>query len=398
MKKYLLFLFFAATGPDNHLAAQNLKLWYRQPAAVWTEALPVGNGRLGAMVFGRVGEELIQLNESSLWSGGPVRTHVNPEAPTFLPQIREALLKEGDYDKARKLDEKMQGLYSESYLPLGDLVIRQELPGSSPSAYYRDLDIHDAISTTKFTVDGVDYTRQVLASAPDQVIVIRLLSTKAGALNFSVSTKSLLHFTNQQTGPDEWLMKGKAPAHVDPSYYNTGRSPVVYEDDHSCGGMRWQLRIKALTKDGKTFSDSTGLHIGGATEAVLLLSAATSFNGFEKCPDKDGKDEDALARDWLDKAAAKTWQQLLDAHRTDYHGYFDRVSFVLKDTGASAVSLPADERLLAYSKGVADPGLETLYFQFGRYLLISSSRPGGQAANLQGIWNKELRAPWSSNY
>jgi alpha-L-fucosidase 2 len=398
MKKLYLLILLAVSVAGDRLTAQNLKLWYRQPAVVWTEALPVGNGRLGAMVFGKVNEELIQLNESSLWSGGPVRTNVNPEAPSYLPLIREALLKEGDYDKARKLDAKMQGLYSESYLPLGDLLIRQELPGSAPSAYYRDLDIHDAVSTTKFTVDGIEYTRQVLVSAPDQVIVIRLLSGKSGALNFSVATKSLLHYTNQQTAPDEWVMKGKAPAHVDPSYYHTDQPPVVYEDSNSCGGMRYEVRIKALTKDGKVVSDTSGLHISGASEVILLLSAATSFNGFDKCPDKEGKDEDALARNWLSKAATKSWQQLLDAHLADYRGYFNRVSFVLRDTGTSVVSLPSDERLQAYSKGAADPGLETLYFQFGRYLLISSSRPGGQAANLQGIWNKDLRAPWSSNY
>ena len=398
MKKYLLFFLLVTTGMDGDLHAQNVKLWYKQPAAVWTEALPVGNGRLGAMVFGKVNEELIQLNESSLWSGGPVQTNVNPDAPSYLPLIREALLKDSDYDKARKLDEKMQGLYSESYLPLGDLLIRQDLPAAPPSAYYRDLDIRDAVSTTKFTVDGIEYTRQIFSSAPDQVIVVRMLAGKSGALNFSVATRSQLHYTSQAAGPAEWVMKGKAPAHVDPSYYHPNNEPIVYADGNSCGGMRYELRIKALTRDGKVVSDTAGLHISDASEVILLLSAATSFNGFDKCPDKDGKDEDSLARGWLDKAAAKPWQQLLDAHLADYHHYFDRVSFVLKDTDSNAASLPSDERLKTYSKGGADPGLETMYFQFGRYLLLSSSRPGGQAANLQGIWNKDLRAPWSSNY
>ena len=184
------------------VVAQNLKLWYKQPAATWTEALPVGNGRLGAMVFGGVQEELIQLNESSLWSGGPVTPNVNPEAASYLPQVREALLKEEDYEKANTLLKRMQGLFTESYLPLGDLRIRQELAaGSSPVNYYRELDIHDAITTTKFTIDGVEYTRQVFASAPDQVIVIRLLANKPGQLHFTVGTKSLLHYREQQKVP-----------------------------------------------------------------------------------------------------------------------------------------------------------------------------------------------------
>jgi alpha-L-fucosidase 2 len=418
MKRILLWVLLAgpATGAALSAQAQDLKLWYTHPAGAWTEALPLGNGRLGAMVFGGVGEELIQLNESSLWSGGPVKTQVNPDAPAYLPQIREALLKEADYNKAADLARKMQGLFSESYLPMGDLLIRQDFKGATPAAYYRDLDIQDAITTTKFTMDGTEFTRQVFVSAPDQVIVIRLLSGKAGGLNFTAGMKSQLHYQVLPAGTDEWVLKGKAPAHVDPSYYNEHKEPIVYEDSNSCNGMRFEMRIKALAKDGVVAADSSGLHISHATEVMLLLSAATSFNGFDKCPDKEGKDEDRLTRDYLDRAKAKSWQKLLDDHRADFHRYFDRVSFILKDTAegtkdpGKAVApvakdgapmggaLPSDERLKAYSAGASDPGLETLYFQLGRYLLISSSRPGGQAVNLQGLWNKELRAPWSSNY
>ena len=419
-------LLLAGPGIGRALSAQDLRLWYKQAAKAWTEALPIGNGRLGAMVFGRVNEELIQLNESSLWSGGPVKTNVNPDAPTYLPQIREALLKEADYNKAARLAQKMQGLYTESYLPLGDLLIRQDFKGSSPTAYYRDLDIHDAVTTTRFTMDGTVFTREVFVSAPDQMIVIRLLSGKAGGLNFTAGMKSLLHYQVLPAGANEWMIKGKAPAHVDPSYYNEHKEPILYADSNSCDGMRFEVRMRALAKDGAVTADSSGLHVSNATEVLLLLSAATSFNGYDKCPDKEGKDEDQLAKGYLDRAGTKSWQRLLDDHRTDFHHYFDRVSFILKDTaegakvvatranggkggttGAAggakdaaggAMALPSDERLKAYSAGAYDPGLETLYFQFGRYLLISSSRPGGQAINLQGLWNKELRAPWSSNY
>ena len=401
MKKYLLLIsFIYCSALLKVYAQQNLKLWYKQPAAVWTEALPIGNGRLGAMVFGKVGEELIQLNESTLWSGGPVKTNVNPDAPSYLPKIREALLKEEDYEKANTLAKKMQGLYTESYLPMADLIIKQNFKDTSPSAYYRDLDISNAISTTKFTIDGTAFTREIFASAPDQVIIMRFTANKPKQLNFSVSAKSLLHYQNAVAGKDELVLKGKAPAHVDPSYYNeAGREPVVYEDVNGCNGMRFQLSVKAVLKDGTVQSDTAGIKVSNATEAILYLSAATSFNGYDKCPDKDGKDENKLSEQYLAKAVKKPYALLIKDHLADYHKYFNRLSFSLKDTANNATAnLPSDKRLIAHSKGGYDPGVETLYFNFARYLLISCSRPGGTPANLQGIWNMELRAPWSSNF
>jgi alpha-L-fucosidase 2 len=400
MKKLLLIITSVTSAIFQLSAQKNLKLWYRQPASVWTEALPVGNGRLGAMVFGKVDEELIQLNESTLWSGGPVKTNVNPEAHTYLPKVREALLKEEDYEKAAELTKKMQGLFSESYMPLGDLIIRQDFNGASPSSYYRDLNIEDAVSTTRFTINGVTYTRQIFASAPDQLIVIRLVSDKPGQLNFSIAVNSKLHYQNAVAAANELIMKGKAPAHVDPNYHNEkDKEPVIYGDTTGCNGMRYQLRVKAINHDGTVETDTSGIHVANASEVVLLLSAATSFNGFDKCPDKDGKDENKLVQQYLEKGLKKSYSQLLTAHMADYHTYFNRVSFSIKDTAkVSNADLPSDERLVGYSKGAYDPGVETMYFNYARYLLISCSRPGGTAANLQGIWNMELRAPWSSNY
>ncbi len=379
-------------------AQQNDKLWYKKPAVAWTEALPVGNGRLGAMVFGKVDEELIQLNESTLWSGGPIPTIINPDAAQYLPQIREVLLKEEDYSKAVPLAKKMQGFYTESYMPLGDLIIQQKTNGQATS-YYRDLDLKKAVSTTKFTIDGTEYTREVFASAPDQVIIVRLKGSKAKQLNFVVRANSLLHHQNFVKGNNELIMKGKAPAHVDPNYYNKSKNPVLWEDSTgtNCGGMSYELILKAINKDGTIKADTSGLAISNASEIVLFLSAVTSFNGFDKCPDKEGKDEDALARKYLDEAVKKSYAVLFNDHQSDYQKYYNRVSLTLKDTtGNNAnAALPSDERLKAFNY---DPGLEALYFNYGRYLLISSSRPGGTAANLQGIWNKELRAPWSSNF
>jgi alpha-L-fucosidase 2 len=181
LTKKLFLLLFILFSTDV-FAQGNLKLWYDKPARNWNEALPVGNGRLGAMVFGNVNEELIQLNEETLWSGGPANTNANPLAIQYLPQVRKAL-EEENYKLAEELTQKLQGLFTESYLPLGDFVIRQDLHGNAGS-YYRDLNISDATATTKFKSDGVEYTREVFVSAPDQVIVIKLTASKKGAINF----------------------------------------------------------------------------------------------------------------------------------------------------------------------------------------------------------------------
>ncbi|MEO8110955.1 MAG: glycoside hydrolase family 95 protein [Ginsengibacter sp.] len=395
-KRFFLPVFLLVTSANILFGQNDLKLWYSKPADVWTEALPIGNGRLGAMIFGKVDEELIQLNESTLWSGGPVKTNVNPEAASWLPLIQKALLKDEDYTKANELTKKMQGLYSESYMPLGNLVIKQKFSSATPTAYYRELDVENAIASTKFTMEGIQYTRTIFSSAPDQVIVIKLTANKNGALSFDVSANSLLHYQNVVDG-SELAMKGKAPAHVDPNYLNSD-NPVIYDDTAGCNGMRFQLRIKAVSKTGNISTDTSGVHVRNATEVLLFLSMATSFNGYDKCPDSDGKDENKIATDYLDRSVRKSYNDLLKNHLTDYHKYFNRVSLRLNQPEKTKNNLPSDERLQAYSKGANDSWIEEMYFQYGRYLLISSSRPGGVPANLQGIWNKELRAPWSSNY
>ncbi|GAB3263498.1 glycoside hydrolase family 95 protein [Larkinella harenae] len=376
------------------IAQKTAPIWYRQPARNWNEALPVGNGRLGAMVFGRVTDELIQLNESSLWSGGPVNRNPNPGAANYLPQIREALFRE-DYAKAATLTQQVQGLYTEAYQPLGDLVLKQNVTGA-PTEYTRELDITNASTTTRFRSDGVTYTREIFASAPDEVIVLRLTASKKGALNVTAAVRSVHPITKTVSGRDGVIVRGKAPAHADPNYVNYNAQPVSYNDPTGCRGMRFDWRVKVRSTDGTVSADTAGIRIQNATEAVLLLTAATSFNGFDKCPDRDGRDEKQLADKYLKKALTKTVAVLRRDHVADYNRFFKRMTFSL---GASpALTLPMDERLKRYAEGGADPELEALYFQFGRYLLISSSRPGGIPANLQGLWNPMVRPPWSSNY
>lgn len=387
------------SAQETLAARHSIKIWYDHPAARWTEALPVGNGRLGAMIFGRPQEELLQLNESTLWSGGPVKTNVNPEAASYLPLIRNALLKHADYAVADSLIRKMQGLYSESYMPMADLLIKQDLNNKQPASVYRDLDIGNAIATTRFSAGGTTYTREIFSSAPDQVIVIRIRSSQPRQVNLVASVSSLLHYRIAPARPDELILNGKAPAHVDPSYYNDNKEPVVYADTTGCNGMRFQVRIKALSRDAAITTDSAGIHISHGTEVLLFVSGVTSFNGFNRCPDKDGKDENKLAANYLDKAAARSFASLRERHLADYHYYFDRVSWVVADTVRNRPdTIPSDRRLQEYAGGRYDPWVENTYFQYGRYLLISASRPGGVPANLQGIWNNELRPPWSSNY
>ncbi|HZI54819.1 MAG TPA: glycoside hydrolase N-terminal domain-containing protein, partial [Chitinophagaceae bacterium] len=296
------------------------------------------------------------------------------------------------------LVKKMQGLYSESYMPLGDLVIKQNFAGAQPSAYYRDLHIQDALSVTKFTINGTQYKREIFSSAPDQIMVVRLSANKPKQLNIEVAAKSILRYRTEVVSSNEIILKGKAPAHVDPSYFNENKEPVIFGDAEACRGMRFALVIKATSKDGKIKTEASGLQISNASEIILYLAAATSFNGFNKCPDKDGKDEIAIAQGYLSKAVVKPYPQLLSAHRADFHKYFNRVSLQLNKSTAKISNLPTDERMHAYTNGAEDPDLEILYFQYGRYLLISSSRTAAVPANLQGIWNKELRPPWSSNY
>jgi alpha-L-fucosidase 2 len=285
---------------------------------------------------------------------------------------------------------------------LGDLVIRQSFNGRQPTAYQRELNLDNAVATTRFTIDGIEYTREVFCSAPGNVMVIRIKAGTKGALNLQVALRSQLHYGLTTGGKQELIMSGKAPAHVDPSYYKPkDREPVVYEDTTGCNGMRFQCRIRAVVKDGSIRTDTNGIRVKAATELVLYVAATTSFNGFDKCPDSQGKDEKGMAAAAINRAAQQSYPVLLQAHLQDFRQYFNRVSFQLQDTlkgGNPNAVLPSDKRLKAYSDGAYDPALENLYFQYGRYLLIACSRPGGPPANLQGLWNKELRAPWSSNY
>ena len=389
--KYKLTLIIIICIQLKAVCQNPLTLWYDKPAKDWNEALPVGNGTIGAMIFGRTGVELIQLNEQTLWTGGPANLNPNLTAFQYLQTARDAILIDS-INQAVKLLKKIQGPNTQMYQPMGNIIIKQTF-SSEPVNYYRDLNISNATSTTKFTVDGVEYTREIFSSAPDKILIIRIRSSKAHALNFTVDVNNELKYEKLVTTTNELVLKGKARITSDE---RRNMKTLIYEEPEACYGMRFQFRVKAVNKDGEVSHTDSSLVINNASEVVLYIAAATSFNGYDKCPDKDGKDEVKIASGYLNTALQKNYTQILSAHIKDYQKYFNRLSLNL--TGAVDPQLPVDKRLEEYKKGTTDPALEQLYFQFGRYLLISCSRPGGLPANLQGIWNKEIRPSWRSNY
>ncbi|WP_316816681.1 glycoside hydrolase family 95 protein [Pedobacter nyackensis] len=388
---FALTAFILISGECYSQENKALKLWYTKPANQFEEALPLGNGRLGTMVYGGVMQERISLNEATLWSGKPVdAAKINPEAKNYLAPIREALFAE-NYKKADSLQRFMQGPFSEAYMPLGYLFFNFNHKGEV-TGYKRELDIQNAISTVNYQLDGTTYTRETFISQPDQVVVFRLTAKGKNKLNFSASFNSKL--IAKSRGKNNVLtMKGWAPTHTEPNYRGNIPNAVVNDTLHA---MRFTSVLRVLKTDGKQATSDTSLVISNATEAVLVLSMATSFNGFDKDPALEGKDENAVANGYFKNVLNKGYQKLKEAHVKDFRKYFDRVSIQLGDTENEKLS--TIDRLNRYATGKTDNSLIALFYQYSRYLLISSSRSGGLPANLQGLWNEAVRPPWSSNY
>ncbi len=381
----------AALSAAPEEASRDLTLWYPEPAAKWTEALPVGNGRLGAMLFGTLENERVQLNEDTLWSGMP-RDWNNPEAKKYLPEVRRLILEQKDYLAGGELCKKMQGPYNQSYLPLGDLRLKFDGAGGA-TEYRRELNLDSALASVSYRANGVRYTRELFASAPDQVLVLRLACDAPGRLSFTLMLDSLLRFTVEADGSNGLALLGKAPSHVDPNYLKTA-NPVIY-DEAEGHGMRFEARLRVVTTGGNVSTARDSLHVEGADSAVILLAAATGYHGYAQAPDLSAAAISALCRKRLAAAAGKPYAALRQAHIADHQRLFRRVALDLGRTPAA--ELPTSQRILSFGEQ-PDPQLAALYFQYGRYLLIASSRPGTQPANLQGIWNDMVRPPWSSNW
>jgi alpha-L-fucosidase 2 len=381
-------LFFILLSCETFAQSTNT-LWYKQPAQHFEETLVLGNGKLGATVFGGVNSDKIYLNDATLWTGEPVNANMNPEAYKNLPAIREALKNE-NYKLANQLNKKLQGKFSESYAPLGTMFINHA-NAESYTNYYRELNISEAISKVSYEIKGVKYTREYFVSKPDQIMVIKLTSSQKGALSFNVKFNSLLKYKTN-TANNTLQINGFAPTHAEPSYRKSD-NPVSFDETK---GTRFSTFAKIKNTGGTLVSTDSTVGLKNATEAIIYVSIATSFNGFDKNPATQGLDNQAIAKSNLAKAFTKSFAQIKQAHLLDYQKFFNRVALDLGKT--SAPNLPTDERLRRYAKGEEDKNLEVLYFQYGRYLLISSSRTMGVPANLQGIWNPYMRPPWSSNY
>lgn len=370
-------------------------LHYSQPASAWVEALPLGNGRLGAMVSGGPLRERIALNESTLWSGGPVDGN-NPGARDLLPLVRDAVFS-GNHVAAIALCKKMQGPFTQSYLPLGDLLLEFPRSDEMPSDYRRELDLGQATARVRFVQDGVRFERETFISFPDQVLAVRLTADRPGALSFSARLTSQLQHRSECIDPSTMGLFGRAPSHVEPSYRGDRPDAVVYDTGPDATGMRFAVHLHAEARGGTTVCEGDLLKVTGADEVILRLSGATSFVDFRTNPARDGRDEVEASRQALQSARNRSWDDLLTRHTADHRSLFDRVRLDL-GSDPEVEALPTDRRLVRAAEGSPDPGLERLLFDFGRYLLIASSRPGGQPANLQGIWNDSVRPPWSSNW
>jgi alpha-L-fucosidase 2 len=371
----------------------DLILRYTAPAAAWTEALPVGNGHLGGMVFGGTVLERIALNEDTLWAGGP-RQGTNPKALAVLPEVRRLLLA-GDYVAAEERCKEMQGPYTHSYLPLGDLLLTSPEVGPI-EAYERTLDLDSAIAATSYRGGEVTYRREVFASFPAGVIVVQVTADRPGSIRFTATLDSQMPFQIDTSGDGLWL-RGEAPIHADPHYRRHDAEAIRYGELGE--GMAFCAGIRVLVAGGKVWSDTGGVHVEGANAATILLAAATSFAGPDLPPGRTGRDPSAIVTAQLEAAAHQSLAQLRAAHIADHRRLFRRVSLALQNAPSpTADQQPATTDRITGFQDTDDPNLVALLFQYGRYLLIASSRPGTQPANLQGIWNDLMQPPWSSNY
>lgn len=347
----------------------NLKLWYNQPAQKWTEALPIGNGRLGAMIFGGVENDRIQFNEETLWTGSPT-DYAHKGAHQYLGQIRQ-LLFDGKQKEAEDLGMKefmSVPLKQKTYQAFGDLILH--FPGQSKfTGYRRELDLKNAVHRVSYQANGVSFTREYISSNPDQIIAIRLTADQKKALNFSMSMDA--------------LHEAKAVSVSG----NTLTLNVQVKD----GALRGVASVK-VTTDGTIKAEGNQLSVSGAKTATIYLAAATNYISYK---DVSGNPEQKVQQN-LAKVEKKKFDQIFTAHLADYQNLFGR--FDVQFTENERVNLPTNERIIEFNKTPNDPQLLALYIQYGRYLLISSSRPGTQPANLQGIWNDQLAPAWDSKW
>jgi alpha-L-fucosidase 2 len=411
----------ACLGTTLPLAAAEpgpLTAWYDQAANRWEEALPLGNGRLGAMVYGGTRQEHLQLNEDTLYSGWPgyrdTGVKIAPDFATVTNLIARSKFLEAD----RLVTEKWLGGAQACYQPLGDLFLDFKHTGT-PQNYRRELDLALATVRIGYVVDETRFTRECFISAPDQVMVIRLTAEGKAMLDFQIGlTTPHSNATTVATAKGDLLVKGQVPGfvlrrdlslvekkketHKYPPLWDEkgerkpGAKTVLYGDEIGGRGMRFQAAVRVMAPGAKITAMEGALRVTGTREVLLIYSAASSFNGYDRDPVKEGVDPSIAVQRALDRAAPKKYAGLRERHTTDYQALFNRTTLHLGSVaGRRQVATP--QRLKEFTLA-GDPELATLYFQFARYLMISGSRPGTQPLNLQGLWNPHIIPPWASAY
>lgn len=386
-----LLIGFSFCNSDKQ-TSQDLMLWYDAPARIWEEALPLGNGSLGAMVFGNPLNEVYQLNEETLWSG-PSEERNNPLGPAALPKIREAIDNE-DYKLAESLwKNNSQGPYTARYLPLANLLLKMRGEGNDVVDFYRDLNISDATANVTYKINDVQYSRSSFISFPDRVLVIQLEADTKDAVSFDLGLNSDLRYKTSVEG-NKLILKGKAPYYI--AHRNNDPNQILYSDEKGGPGLNFEVQMLVVPQGGNIETNDSILSLTGAKSATIIVAAVTSYNqdSFEQSS-VDLTSAGKKAVEILEKAQSLGYKKLLERHKEDYKNLFDRVAL---DLGEGKDELTVNKRLSAFQNDDSDNGLIELYFQYGRYLTIASSRAGSLPSNLQGIWNRHVQPPWGSNY
>ena len=422
MKNNFQFLLLFFTGILLNVSCHQdnsppLLLWYHQPAANWNEALPIGNGRLGAMVYGMTDNEVLQLNDNTIYSGEPETSWKGLDITATYEEVVN-MLRDGKYAETTDfLQKNWLGRLHQNYQPLGEWHIENHSDGEITN-YKRELDISNSVLRMTWKQNGIGYAREIFASHRDDVIVIRMSSDEKNGLDvttylssvhptakFNVSSDGLVSMSGQAPGYAErrtfeqiegWGFQHKHPELYHPDGSRKFEKQALYGDEINGMGTFFETRIKTIAPKAKMTADNKGLRIAGTDEIIFILSSASSFNGFDKSPSRAGRNAAKIADETMHKAVVQKYEQLKAQHIKDYRSLFDRVTFEMPATPEQQ-TLPTDRRIIRYKES-PDNGLATLLFQYGRYLMISGSRQGGQPLNLQGIWNESVIPPWNGAY
>ena len=369
-------------------------LWYREKARTWNEALPLGNGRIGAMAFGGAVCERVGLNEDTLWSGRPGYCQTPGAREAYEEAQRLAL--ERKYPEAQRvLEERFTGLWSQVYLPLGDLLLTMR-HGESVSDYRRELALDEGVHQVSYRAGGVSYRRELFVSSPDQVLVMRLTADRPGCVSFEMSLSPALRAA-VRSGEDYQSIEGNCPTYV--WGYAVDRDfekSLKYGKNDAERGIGYLAMARVLCQGGKVTQRGGRIEVEGADSATILLAVRTSFNGWNKHPVLEGKEYIQPCLKDLEAAAQRSYEELRERHVQDHRALYDRVSLDLG--GGDEKLLPTDERLYRHEDGKEDLALYALLFNYGRYLTIAASREGTQPTTLQGLWNDLIFPPWNSNY